>query len=117
MLDRMTGIQFEEYLIMFFEACGYQATKTPSSHDQGADIILKLLGESIAVQAKRQKNPVGNKAVQEVFAAKKYYLAHKAMVITTCTFTKSAIDLANRLGVDLWDRKKLLDEIRKHEFS
>jgi len=37
-------------------------------------------------------------------------------VISVGGFTKSAVKLANRLGVELWDRKRLLDEIKKFGF-
>lgn len=111
-LDKMTGLQFEKYLTMFFETCGYQVNRTQQTRDQGADILLKRFGETIVVQAKRQKQTVGNKAIQEVYAAQKLYFAHKAIVITTSNFTKPAIQLADRLGVETWDRKRLIKEIR-----
>jgi len=38
------------------------------------------------------------------------------MVISVGGFTNSAVKLANRLGVELWDRKKLFDEIPKPGF-
>jgi restriction system protein len=61
------------------------------------------------VQAKRYKNPVSVKAVQEIASAVKYYNADKAMVITNNRFTENAYHLAHSNSVELWDRKKLIE--------
>ena len=45
--------------------------------------------------------PVGNKAVQEVFSAKGYYECDLAAVVTNSSFTKSAMQLASSLDVHL----------------
>jgi len=47
------------------------------------------------------------KAIQEAVAAKNYYKADNAMVITNSSFTKGAVDLAIANNVELWDGKKL----------
>lgn len=116
-LDRMSGIEFEQYLSTFFASCGYQVTQTPASHDQGADLILTKFGESIVVQAKRQKRPVGTTSIQEVVTAQRVHRTEKARVITSSAFTKPAVTLAQQLGVELWDRKRLLLEIRSSRYS
>ena len=41
--------------------------------------------------------------MQEAFAGKEFYKCHVAVVLTNNSFTKSAVDLANRLGIVLWD--------------
>jgi HJR/Mrr/RecB family endonuclease len=38
------------------------------------------------------------------------------LVITTSTFTKSALIVASKNGVELWDGKRLLEEIYKAQF-
>ena len=96
-----------------FENQGYQVSRTPVSHDRGADLIVSRFGERCVVQAKRQKRSVGVSAVQEVFAAKGFFNADKAVVVTTGVFTKPAVVLADRLGVVLWDREKLMNEVEK----
>ena len=75
---------------------------------------MKRLDERVVVQAKKQKKTVGNKAVQEVHAARGYYQANRAIVITTSRFSKPAIELADRLGVELWDWNRLLTEMNTH---
>ena len=111
---KMTWQQFELFLQLFFEKQGYHVRKTKKSHDQGADLILERPGERVVVQAKKQKKTTGNKAVQEVHAARGYYQANRAIVITTSRFSKPAIELADRLGVELWDWNRLLTEMNTH---
>ncbi|MFC4803452.1 restriction endonuclease [Filifactor villosus] len=64
------------------------------SHDYGADLIISKNGETIAVQAKRYRNKVGIKAIQEAVASMKVYSCNRAMVITNSYYTKSALELA-----------------------
>ena len=116
LLDRMTGTEFVDFLADSFENKGYHVRKNPPTHDFGADLIVDKFGETIAVQAKCRKQAARITAVQEVHGARSYYHTRRAMVISIGGFTKSAIKLANRLGVELWDRKKLFDEISKTGF-
>ena len=105
----MSGYHFEELCRELFEKKGYKATKTKSTGDQGADVILEKDGEKIAVQSKRySKGVVGNKAVQEVVASLKYYNCNRGMIITNNHFTKSAKDLGLKNKIDLIDREKLI---------
>lgn len=115
-INGMTGFEFEEFLVQFFKTCGYIVTKTKLGNDYGADLILERFGERTVVQAKRRKRSIGVKAVQEVTAAKNYYSAHKALVVISGTFTKNAKKLAKSNGIELWDRTRLMQEIKKMHF-
>jgi restriction system protein len=108
-IDGMTGVQFEEYLKVHFEKQGFKVDTTPTSNDYGADLILFKNGECIAVQVKRHKDKVSNKAIQEVVGALGYYRANKGMVVTNSFFTANAIALADANGVELWNRSKLIE--------
>ena len=44
---------------------------------------------------------MGNKAVQEVYAAATFYDCDRAVVMTNATFTSGAVELAETLGVEL----------------
>lgn len=111
----LNGYEFEEYLKNLFELLGYTAVQTSLSGDQGADLILSKDDEKIVVQAKKYDGKVSNKAVQEVAAAKNYYEADRAMIVTNSSFTKSAIELAFSNDVELWDGRKLKSIIRDLE--
>lgn len=109
LIDQMDGITFEELLKVYFQKSGYKVSLTPKTNDYGADLLLEKDGRKIVVQAKRWKQTVGIEAVQQVIGAIKYYDAHKGMVITNSVFTEQAYKLASSNGVELWDRKKLME--------
>lgn len=115
-LDHMTGIQFQNYIATLFEARGGRVTRNPPSHDKGADLLVEEFGFKIAVQTKRRKQTIGIKAIQEVYSAQYCYGAQRALVITSSRFSKPALEMASKLGVGLWDRKRLLDEVKKFGF-
>lgn len=103
-IDNMTGIEFEQYLIQLLKKCNVtDASGTSATGDQGADVIFSFDGLRIVIQAKRYNTSVGNKAIQEVHAAKGFYNCDKAWVITNSTFTTSAKSLARQLDVHLVD--------------
>lgn len=108
----MNGEQFEEYLQALFQGKGYQAALTANGADFGADLILGRDRTRTVVQAKHWvNNDVGIGAVQEVYAAKAYYKADQAMVVTVAPFTKQAIELAMACNVEVWDGERLQKEV------
>lgn len=110
-VDAMTGKEFEKFLDVHFTNFGYSVNLTQDSQDYGADLILYKDGLKTIVQAKRSKNPVGIKAVQEVAGAVRHYNGNKGRVITNNRFTENAYNLAKSNDVELWDRKKLIEFI------
>ncbi len=109
--SKLNGHQFEDYLKELFSVLGYQVMRTKLSGDQGADLIIKKDEKKTVVQAKKYAGTITNKAIQEVVASKKHYGADTAMVVTTGTFTKSAVQLAKSNKVDIWDKNKLKEII------
>jgi restriction system protein len=112
-LDSLSGEQFEKFLEVLFADLGYKVERTQYIGDFGADLIIERDGKKTVVQAKRYSGKVGVKAIQEVVAAKKYYGADRAAVVTTSSFTKQAIELAYKNYVQLIGRKKLKSLIEK----
>lgn len=112
--DKMEGHEFERFCAKLLEKNGYDNVEvTKESGDQGVDIIAYLGGVKYGIQCKCYSVDIGNKAVQEVYAGKTYYHCHVGVVLTNRNFTKSAIELAERNGVILWNREKLLELLRK----
>ncbi|MBQ1332299.1 MAG: restriction endonuclease [Lachnospiraceae bacterium] len=108
-----TGEEFEEFLQNIFFRLGYDAQLTSKAGgDQGADLILKKQGIVYVVQAKFYGKPVGNKAVQEVTAAVRYYTGNAGIVVTNSTYTKQAVSLARKNTVILIDGEALKELIR-----
>lgn len=115
-LGSFSGSDFESFLEKLFRKLGYSVIKTPLTGDQGADLVLEKNGERIIVQAKRYSGVVSNTAVQEAVAAINHYKCDRAIVVTTSSFTESALKLAYSNKVELWDGKKLkevMSEINK----
>ena len=106
--EKKSGEEFERFVARVFVANGYRCEFTKASGDQGIDLLLKRHFRKIVIQVKCYYYPVGNAAVQEAVAGKKYYKTDKVAVVTNNRFTKSAIALAEANDVELIDRDGLL---------
>ncbi len=102
----MDGLQYENACAEYLKKHGfYNVVVTKASGDQGVDVIAEKAGHKYGIQCKYYTGAVGNKAVQEAYSGAAYYNCDKAVVMTNSTFTKSAIELAKKLGVELWDKQ------------
>lgn len=110
--DSMDGHVFERFCAEILDYNGFEKVQvTQGSRDQGVDIIAYKDDIRYGIQCKCYSSDIGNKAVQEVYAGKAYYNCDVAVVLTNRYFTKSAVELAQRNRVHLWDRRKLSDLI------
>lgn len=114
-VDRMTGSEFEEALVELFEALGFETVERTSVYDKGADLIVVMDGERIAVQAKRAAKAVGIDAVRQLVDGRKAYECDRGLVVTNSYFTEQAQESAARWNVDLWDRRVLADYLEGPE--
>jgi restriction system protein len=106
-IDELSGEDFELFLYYFFRKHGYRVRLTPRTHDFGADLVIRHRRKRIVIQAKRWKERVGIKAVQEVIGSLAYYEAKQGMVFTNSYYTKSAVILAQSNGITLVGRNAL----------
>jgi len=114
----MSGTDFEHFCADLLRLNGFSdITVTPSSGDQGVDIVAKKEGVKYAIQCKHYSSPVGNTPVQEVAAGKLYYHCHVGVVLTNSVFTKGAEELAKATDVLLWDNYKLHELIKNAGLS
>jgi restriction system protein len=100
-IEDLTPLEFELYCADRLKEAGWKARTTQGSGDQGVDVLAEKDGCLVVLQAKMYSNPVGNKAVQEVFTGKHHYDADHAVVVTNNDFTSSAKQLAKTTGVHL----------------
>ena len=112
-IDRMKGHDFEEFMVEVYQTLGYKVEQTKKSGDQGIDLIIKKHFKKIGIQLKRYSGSVGNSAVQEAVAGKKFYKLDKVCVLTNRYFTKSAIELAKANKVELLNRQDLKNLLEK----
>lgn len=106
-VSSMTGEEFEKYLMSILDLKGFSTSGTPKTGDQGADVIASKGGKTYVIQAKRHSKPIGNKAVQEVVAARNYYKGDIGVVVTNSSFTPSAKSLAGRNDIVLINGKEI----------
>ncbi len=112
--DHMEGHDFERFCAKVLSLNGFENVNvTQGSGDQGIDIIAFKDGIKYGFQCKCYASAIGNKAVQETFAGKAFYECHLGVVLTNQYFTRSAKELAQKNGIILWDRKKLIELIKK----
>lgn len=88
------GHSFEYWCATELNKYGWVCTVTKGSNDQGVDIVARKNLITVAIQCKRYSAAVGNKAVQEIYAGQRNINADYACVITTSSYTKSAIELS-----------------------
>lgn len=113
-IDYMDGHAFEYWCANLLRNLGYQNVDvTPGSGDQGVDIVAAKDSIRYAFQCKRYSSSVGNTPVQEVYAGMEMYGCSVGVVITNRHFTAGAIELANKVGVHLWDRGTLISLIER----
>ena len=93
-LNNKKGIAFENQCMEILISKGWRVEETPKSGDQGIDLIASIEKYRLCIQCKDHKKPIGNKAVQEVSAGKKYWNGTHAILVSQSGYTKSAYKLA-----------------------
>lgn len=108
--DGMEGHDFEYWCADLLKKNSYTDVEvTQGSGDQGVDVLATKDGIRYAVQCKCYSSDLGNKPVQEVYAGKAMYGCQVAAVMTNRYFTAGGKELAEKTGVLLWDRDKLIE--------
>lgn len=105
-IDRMDKTEFEIFIKMLFANIDFTARSVkPAESGLGADFFLE--GETKAVLKlvpSGANTRVGLKAVQEIHAARTFFDAQEAWLITNTVFTEKAKMLGEKCGVKLIDR-------------
>ena len=110
--DNMTRYEYEEQCADELRKMGFTNVETTSkSGDQGIDIIAWKDGLKYGIQCKHYKGSVGNKVIQEANTGAQYYDCDIAVVMTNSVFTKSAEELAHKIGVKLWSNSETYKEV------
>ena len=113
-VDKMDGRSFEYWCADLLSKNGYVNIQvTPGSGDQGADIICERNNRKYAIQCKCYSRDLGNTPIQEVTAGKLFYECDCGIVMTNRYFTQSAIELAIKAEIQLYDRNTLVDMLYK----
>ncbi|MBL7100949.1 MAG: restriction endonuclease [Nanoarchaeota archaeon] len=112
----LSPYKFEEFIAKLFRKMGYDAKKTVSTGDYGADIIAKKGDETIIIEVKKYSkgNNITPKEVQRTLGAMWKHKAEKAIFITTSDFSVRAKEVEKEGPIELWDKKTLHKMVRKY---
>ncbi|PHU34121.1 restriction endonuclease [Pseudobutyrivibrio ruminis] len=114
----MDGWQYERKCAEYLKKLGFSKVEvTKGSGDFGVDILAIKKGLRYAIQCKYYESPIGNKAIQEVYAGMSYYRCNKAMVITNSTYTRQAKQLAASLNVELIENVTPIDFVYENNVN
>jgi cell division protein FtsL len=115
--QNMSPYEFEEIVARLFRAMGFSCQVTSKSGDYGVDVVAKRGAEVIAIQCKRNSegNLVGNRTVAMLAGAMQHVRtrATRGIIVTTSGFTRQAAHQAEGCAIELWDRRRLREEIEK----
>lgn len=107
-VEGMGGIEFEYYVADLLRNNRYKnVSVTALSNDYGIDVFATKHHIKYAIQCKRYYKKVGVEAVQQAASGCIYHNYDIAIVLTNSTYSPQAKNLAECLGVQLWDGKKL----------
>lgn len=115
-INGMDGTMFENWCVNLLLRSGFQtAERTGKSGDQGVDIVAVKDSIRYAIQCKCYSSPLGNTPVQEVLGGKAMYNCHVGVVMTNSTFTKGAVELAQKHGILLWDQEHIREMLEQEK--
>lgn len=104
---RMTPVDYEHHCAILLSNNGWNTSTTAITGDQGADVLATRKGVRLVLQCKLYGKSVGNKAVQEAFAAKNFQGCDVAAVVSNASYTSSARRIAATTGVYLLHHDQL----------
>lgn len=103
----LSGREFEWELATLYRHLGYDVESTPTSGDQGIDLILRKNGKTTIVQCKSHKSPVGPAVARELLGSMVAFGADHAILACTGGFTRGVKDFVEGKPMTLISAKEL----------
>lgn len=97
----LSGVEFERELGALYKHLGYRVEFTPTSGDQGIDLILRKNGRTTIVQCKRYKRPAGPAVARELLGSLTASGADHAILACTGGFTRGVEDFVRGKPITL----------------
>jgi len=116
-LKDLSALGFEDLVKELFEQKGFIVEKTKQTRDGGKDLIAKTTVGGIPfvifIECKHHSKKNGVEYVRQLFGIQNMEGVNKAVLVTSSTFTKDAIELAERTRhlIQLIDGQSILNEI------
>lgn len=108
-----TGEDYERFVRELCVSAGFECGMTPTTGDQGVDLIVSKGQIHIAIQCKYYSSAIGNSAVQEVIAGKEFYNCDYACVVSNQDYTYQARTLARAAEIELLSHETLIPYLQK----
>lgn len=106
-LNALSGIDFENLCATLISGMGFQVELTKASGDGGIDIIANsstpLYKGKYIIQCKRYTGTVGEPILRDLYGVVMSERANKGILMTTGTFTRSAVAFAEGKPLELID--------------
>ena len=109
----LSGTRFEQELGNLYSQLGYEVESTPTSGDEGVDIILRKDGKKTVVQCKAHKTPVGPAIVRELYGSMVAYGAENSILACTGGFTRGVRAFAKGKPIELVSINEILILVNK----
>jgi HJR/Mrr/RecB family endonuclease len=109
----MNPTDFEHYIANLYSFLGYKTKVTPAVNDRGKDIEMWKDNMKYVVEVKlySSQNKIGREKIQKLHSAMIDSNADKAIFVTTSDFATTAIEYANKHGIELVNSNKLVSII------
>lgn len=106
-INQLSGVEFERVCQQLVEKMGFETETTKASGDGGIDLIAynrqPLLSGKYIIQCKRYTGSVGEPIIRDLYGVVMSERANKGILMTTGTFTKSAVNFADGKPIELID--------------
>lgn len=101
----MTPEEFERYVACIFESKGYKTEVTRYSGDYGVDVFAFKGKEKIAIQVKKFGNctrKVNRNVFLKLYGSQHFFDCTKAIVATDGKVMDDAVEVAKKLGIEIF---------------
>lgn len=120
-LNALSGVEFESLCASLIAGHGFQVELTKASGDGGIDIIAfnssPLFCGKYIIQCKRYTGTVGEPILRDLYGVVMSERANKGILMTTGTFTRSALSFAEGKPLELIDINGMLSLLSKNDFA
>ena len=100
----MKPSEYEHIVAEYFESKGYKTIVSQYSNDYGVDVFATKGKQKIAIQAKMfggTTRPINRQMIMELHGAKDYFDCTKAIIATDGRIIDNAIEVAQKLKIDI----------------
>jgi len=103
----LSGTEFERELASLYRSQDYIVQFTPTSGDQGVDLIMSKNNRTTVVQCKSHKYPVGPAVARELFGSMIHFEADDAILACTGGFTPGVREFVEGKPIELISASEL----------